>query len=327
MDMLLYALPGLGVFTALALLLKGEPSKEEQAQANIKALLSPQPTTQAVVAVTLFETEQTEAPLNTHEDSLLKKRPKAESWRAKLETRLERGNLLIRVEEFLGFCAVSSVVCSLLGVFMFGLPWPFALLLGVAAFCLPSLMLNLRCWWRLRVATSQFPDVLDTLVSCFKTGYGFNKAVQQVAQNYHDPWGTEFGKMALETSLGANLDETLGNLSQRLPSPDVDLFVTCMLIQKETGGNMTELLGNLSHTCRERFKLARKVSAISAQGKLTSVIVCMVPLTIMGFMYLFMSEAVTEFLSNVIGQIVIGVAMGWMALGAVVLWKMVQIEV
>jgi tight adherence protein B len=151
--------------------------------------------------------------------------------------------------------------------------------------------------------------------------------VQQVALNYKDPWGTEFQKMVVETSLGATLEEVLSRLCRRVPNPDVDLFATCVLIQKETGGNMTELLANLSQTCRERFKLFRKISAITAQGKLTAVIICLVPFIIMAFMYLFMSEAVLEFLQNPIGWVILGAALIWMSIGAGVLWKLVQVDV
>lgn len=262
------------------------------------------------------------------EDSILKKRHKDEThWRFRLEQKLERANLLMRVNEFLLVCVASALVsCVFLG-WACQTPWGLAFLLAPAGGFLPVLGLNLKVWWRMNVARQQFPEILDTMVNCFKTGYGFNRAVQQVADNFKDPWGTEFGKMALETSLGANMEETLTNLAYRVPNPDVDLFVTSMLIQKDTGGNLTELLGNLSHTCRERFKLIRKVAAISAQGKLTAIIVSLVPLMIMGFMYLFMGAAVLEFVSNIIGQIILGLTMCWMTCGVVVLWKLVQIEV
>jgi tight adherence protein B len=148
-----------------------------------------------------------------------------------------------------------------------------------------------------------------------------------VADNFGDPWGTEFNKMAVETSLGSATDDLLMNLQRRIPTPDVDLFVASLLIQKDTGGNLAEMLGNLSNTCRERQKLNRKVSAISAQGKLTAGIVAMVPLVIMGLMYTLTGDSVINFLSILIGQIIMGAAVVWMLIGFVVLWKMVQIDV
>lgn len=266
------------------------------------------------------------APSNAPQ-SVLKKRANDHTWRHRLETDLERANLLIRVDEYLLFRAVIGLAVA--GITWFYTHWPWLTLVPVAlvGFWATSWVLGLRIWLRMRKARLQFPEVLDSMVACFKTGYGFNRAVQQIADTYADPWGTEFGKMALETSLGSPMDEVLQSLLRRVPNPDVELFVASMLIQKDTGGNLTELLGNLSHTCRERFKLARKIAAISAQGKLTAIIVCLVPLLILTFMYLFMGEAVTQFVSMLIGQIILGVMGVWMLIGMGVLWKMVQIEV
>lgn len=323
LDILLYTIPGVSVALLSWGAYEALGTREREAQQTIKTLLDEKKKSQHLIT----ETDDKPKKKTKQKDSILKQKHKQESFRAKLEIKLERANMLLRFEEYLLFCFLSAVGAALLAHYVGGLGWLLAVPLGVPGFFLPALLLNVKTWLRMKKAQVQFPEVLDTMVSCFKTGYGFNRAVQQVSDNYNDPWGTEFGKMALETSLGASLEDTLTNLARRIPNPDVDLFVTCILIQKDTGGNMTEMLGNLSTTCRDRFKLLRKVSAISAQGKLTAVIVCLVPLVVMGFMYLFVGEAVEEFISNPIGQVIIGLAMGWMAIGAAVLWKMVQIEV
>jgi tight adherence protein B len=265
---------------------------------------------------------------NSLAKSMLKKRShNTASWRYKMELKLERANLLMQPWEFV---ALQTVLTLVLFCTLFWLANKSGLEAGlwaVGGWVGPNVFINLRVWLRIMRATSQFPDVLDNLVSCFKTGYGLNRAVQQVAENFHDPWGTEFSKMAVETSLGSATEDILSNLQRRIPTADVDLFVASLLIQKDTGGNLAEMLGNLSTTCRERQKLTRKVSAISAQGKLTAGIVAMVPLVIMGLMYALTGDSVVNFLSELIGQIIMGVAVTWMLVGFVVLWKMVQIDV
>jgi tight adherence protein B len=239
---------------------------------------------------------------------------------------LERANWLMRPEEFTLVQVIIAVVCA--AVAFFGrLPIPAIIPIAIGGFFLPLLMLKFKIMMRMKRAEAQFADVLDSLVNCFKTGYGFNRALQVISDNFEDPWGTEFGKMCTEISLGAQPEDVLGRLTDRVPSADVDLFVTALLIQRETGGNLAELLGNLSRICRERQKLYRKVGAISAQGKLSAGVVCCVPLVLFAMMYALQREAVVAFATNIIGIVLLSFAAFWMCCGIFVLWKMVQIEV
>jgi tight adherence protein B len=268
-----------------------------------------------------------QARYRQQQEVILKRRPKDEkSFLYRLEIKLERANLLVKPQEFLGIGVGLALVAALFTYFI-GQSIFAVLIAGVAGFFLPQLYLTVRIWLRLQKAGEQFADVLDAMVNCFKTGYGFNRAVQVVADNFEDPWGTEFGKMSGEMSLGATQEDALFSLSGRIPSPDVDLFVTALLIQKETGGNMAELLGTLSKTVRERYKLFRKVGAISAQGKLSAGIVICVPFFLMGMMYLFLPEPVMDFVTHPIGIVLMCLAGFWMACGIGVLFKIVQIEV
>ncbi len=268
--------------------------------------------------------------LRASNKNLLKKRKKDDeklSFIDKVDQDLERANLLIKTTEFLMICLATGVAGVLVSWLVFQLYPLLAVLIGVPCLGLPIIFLKLKILLRTMKAEEQFADVLDTMVNSFKTGFGFNRAVQQIAENFDDPWGTEFAKMSAEMNLGANQESALYSLAKRLPLPDVQLFVTALIIQKETGGNMAELLSILSNTCRDRFKLKRKVAAISAQGKLSAGIICCVPFFLMGVIYTFLPEPVMKFVSNPIG-IVIMVVMGtWMAFGIGILFKIAHIEV
>ena len=239
---------------------------------------------------------------------------------------LERANWMMRPEEFTLVQIVLAVVGTAFAFFG-RLPIPAVIPIAIASFFLPLMALKVKIMLRMKRADAQFADVLDALVNCFKTGYGFNRALQVISDNFEDPWGTEFGKMCTEISLGAQPEEVLTRLTDRIPSPDVDLFVTALLIQRETGGNLAELLTNLSRICRERQKLYRKVGAISAQGKLSAGVVCCVPLVLFAMMYAMQKEAVVAFATHIIGIVLLSFAAFWMCCGIFVLWKIVQIEV
>ena len=292
--------------------------KQVQARERIQSLLSdPQKATRAVIP--------------RDQENLLKRRKKnkdAPPTRIEqLEIRLERANILITVKEFiliaLGLAATGGMIIWLL----FGQNILFTLIAIIAGGLSPYGFVLLKGMLRMKKAAAQFADVLDGMVNAFKTGFGFSRAVHMIAENFDDPWGTEFAKMAAEMNLGASMEDALYTLTTRVPSQDVDLFVTALLIQKETGGSMAELLGNLSKTIRDRYKLFQKVSAISAQGKLSAGIVSCVPFLLCGIMFLFLPGAMMKFVTNPIGIALLGLASFWMICGIGVLYKIVQIEV
>lgn len=315
-SMLISLVPAAGVVLLIVGFYKTLFEKQVQAQEHIQDLLG---------------NASTRNRPAKDQENILKRRKKNKDGKVskadELETKLERANILITPNEFMMLSVVSAFAGGLLIWLMFGQNLVLAIPLGAACSGLPYLFMTVKTILRMKKAAAQFSDVLNSMVNAFKTGFGFSRAVQMVADNYDDPWGTEFGKMAAEMNLGASMEDALYSLSSRVPSPDVDLFVTALLIQKETGGSLAELLGNLSHTIRDRYKLFQKVGAISAQGKLSAGIVCCVPFLLCGIMYLFLPDAMIQFVTNPIGIVLLVLASFWMCCGIGVLYKIVQIEV
>jgi len=258
---------------------------------------------------------------------ILKKKNKMQHpFLQRVDMDLERANLMLKPNEFLMISFASAVVCF---------PLSFLILKGVflgicgaiAGLFLPLLYIKLRIMFRMSKARAQFADVLDTMVGCFKSGYGFSRAIQAVADNFEDPWSTELTKVATEMNFGSTQEDALMSLGKRIPNPDVWLFITAMLIQRETGGNLAELLTNLSHTIRERYKLLSKVSALSAQGKLSAIIVFCIPFGLAGVFALMVPQMMSEFIHNPIGIILMVFAFCMQMIGGLVLKKIVTLEV
>ncbi|MEB3285976.1 MAG: type II secretion system F family protein [Vampirovibrionales bacterium] len=320
LDFLYALIPGLVITFLVIGVYKSMFEKKETAREHIDQLLGEKKAQ-----------GRSEAGLFSRKGSgeLLKKRKKKkgqESFSDKLEIELERANLMISPSEFVMISIASGIGVALV-MLMGGQHIVVAVLIGVGGAFLPRLLLAVKIFMRMKKAAAEFADVLDSMVNGFKTGYGFSKAVAMVSDNFKDPWGTEFGKMSSEMNLGVSQEEALFSMSRRIPSADVDLFVTAILIQKETGGNMSELLATLSKTCRDRFKLFQKVGAISAQGKLSASIVCCVPFALGLMMFLFLPEYMMKFLTNPIGIVLMILTGIWMVAGIGVLFKIVQIDV
>jgi|GEM_PF-2751376 len=313
-------IPAFAVFMLLLGVYKTFLEKKVQAQEHIQDLMGNSAAKPGVSTI-----------LGKNQDNILKKRKKNKDGQQSkidlLEIKLERANLMITTNEFILISMGSAVAGGLLIWLAFGQNIIFGMLGAGGCGMIPYLYLLIRIMFRMKKAAATFADVLDSMVNAFKTGFGFSRAVQMVSDNYDDPWGTEFGKMAAEMNLGSNMEDALYGLASRIPSQDVDLFVTALLIQKETGGSMAELLGNLSKTIRDRYKLYQKVGAISAQGKLSAGIVCCVPLVLCLIMFVFLPDPTIKFVTNPIGIGVLVITGFWMCCGIGVLYKIVQIEV
>jgi len=120
---------------------------------------------------------------------------------------------------------------------------------------------------RISLFEEQLPDALDLMVRSLRVGHPMNAAVGIVAREMSDPMGTEFGLLADETTYGMRLTDALDRLANRVPVPDLRFLAIAMNIQSTSGGNLAEILGGLSVVIRARFKLFRKIRAITAEAR------------------------------------------------------------
>ncbi len=156
------------------------------------------------------------------------------------------------------------------------LPW--ALIAATAAGAtLPFLELRRRRTRRFKKLEEQLPEALDLMARAIRAGRGFTHGLQMVADEGTAPIGREFRKTFDEQNYGLPIQDALGNLSQRVPSVDVKIFVTAVIIQRETGGNLAEILAGLAHVVRERFKILRQVRVRTAHGRLTGYVLLGLP--------------------------------------------------
>ena len=139
-----------------------------------------------------------------------------------------------------------------------------ALITGYAA-----LYIWLRGKAKKRIATfeEQLPDALDLMVRSLRVGHPMNAAIGIVAREMMDPLGTEFGLIADEATYGMPITDALDRMAARVPVPDLRFLAIAMNIQSTSGGNLAEILEGLSRVIRARFKLFRKVKAITAEAR------------------------------------------------------------
>jgi len=158
----------------------------------------------------------------------------------------------------------------------------FALLIGVG---LPIFWLRYLRKKRKRMFNEQLPDAIDVIIRSLKAGHPINAAMELVSEEMADPLGTEFGLAVDEMTYGLELRDALENLADRIELPDLEFLVVSIGIQYETGGNLAEILSGISSIVRDRFSLERKVKALSAEGRISALLLAVMPvITVMGIL-------------------------------------------
>jgi tight adherence protein B len=152
-----------------------------------------------------------------------------------------------------------------------------ALVTGLLTASAPVLWALHRRSKRLDLLVKDLPEALDLMVSGLRAGHSLIAAVGLVARECSDPVGCEFKTCFDEQNYGLELKTAMDNMIKRVPSQDLRIVSSAILIQKESGGNLAEVLDKASHAIRERFRLKRQIRVHTAQGRLTGLILTFLP--------------------------------------------------
>jgi tight adherence protein B len=208
----------------------------------------------------------------------------------------------------------GSVVEGLLGAIFSGL-------------FLPYFTLRVLRSRRQKKFGAQFPDAIDVIVRSLRAGHPVPIAVNMVAREMPDPIGGEFGLVADEVTYGADLETAMRNLYSRVGQDDLPLFVTAVAIQGSTGGNLGEILENLSAVIRQRFKMRRKVKALAAEGRASALILSSLPILLFGIVQLVSPDFYGSVWQYDITRVILGIAICWMLLGNLAMYKLVNFKI
>jgi tight adherence protein B len=200
-------------------------------------------------------------------------------------------------------------------------------LLATLAATIPFLYVAHRRGRRLRKIEQQLPDALDLMVRALRSGHAFSSGLQMLGEEMADPVATEFGIVHDEVNFGVSLQQALTNLSVRVPSTDLRYFVVSVMIQRESGGNLAEVLTNLSRLIRERLKLRSKIRVLSSEGRLSAWILGLMPFFIAGVMNIMNPDFMSPLWTDPIGISIVKYMLIMMAVGVLILVKIVKIRV
>jgi tight adherence protein B len=252
---------------------------------------------------------------------LLERIPKLEH----LKLSMIQADLKCRLEIMLLSILLSAVTFSSLGLFTGG---PIAGLIGGGlGIWLPFKFLALKKRRRLMKFERQLPDALELLARGLKAGHAFVSGLQLVADEMGPPIGPEFFNTFKEHNHGLDLNNALLNLCRRIDLQDLRFFTTAVMIQRETGGNLAEILDKIAGLIRERFKLRNQVAALTAEGRLSGLVLTLLP-PAAALALLFMNpDYILLLWRTPKGRMMAMIALAFQVLGILSIRKIVTIKV
>jgi tight adherence protein B len=257
---------------------------------------------------------------------LVSKAPKPDGYDDRLQSDIDRAGWNLRAVEF----TTLRVVGALLGM---ALLWSLtgSIVIGVLAAVivglLPRLLLTNARSRRQSRFMAQLPDTLQLLAGTLKAGYGVLQAIDTVVKEVEDPMSSEFQRALTEARLGLPLEDSLDAMAERVGTDDFRWVVVAMNIQRQVGGNLAELLETVAETLRGREQVRRQIQVLSAEGRLSAIILFALPFGLLGYLLLVNPEYLTPLFANTIGLFMIGGAVLLMLLGWVWIRRLIKIEV
>jgi len=219
-------------------------------------------------------------------------------------------------------CMIAGAIAALL----FGARGVAILPFAVGLASLPLLQLGRAREARMTRFERQLPEALDMMGRAMRAGHAFPTALKLVADEVAAPLGEEFKTAFDEVNFGVSMADALNNLAQRVPSMDLQYFVVAVLIQRESGGNLTELLTSISTIVRDRHKLAGQVRVLSAEGRISAWVLCLLPFGAGMSMYVANPETMGVLVYDPVGRQLSGAALGMMLFGVLAIRKIVRIR-
>ena len=313
----------LGIFTVVALLLvagSGGRSEAKQVVARLNSALATERVSGGDAFVDLRKSEMLSASPLIHRLLLgIKIAPR-------LQTLLSQANLKWTAGKLMVMCLCGFILAGYVAYLRTA-----SLLLGLAAGCvvgfLPLGYVLFRRKQRFNKFEKQLPDSLDMMVSALRVGHSLNAAMALITRECEEPIRGEFKICFDEQNYGLELRTAMQHMVTRMPLQDLKIVTTAILIQKESGGNLAEVLDKTAHVTRERFRLKRQVATHTAQGRMTGIVLSMLPIVLGFLLYMINPENMSVLWTRALGVKLLYASGAMMVVGSLIIRKIVNMEV
>lgn len=249
----------------------------------------------------------------------------ARSYTEEIQVHLIRAGIMLKGEEYITICLLLLIGAPLLTWLLTSNIWLSLAMLIIGIF-IPRAYLNHRKEKRTALLDQQLGDGLVVMANALRAGFGFQQAMDMVRKELPPPISAEFTWALREMNLGFSQEEALLNMGKRVNSEDLDMVITGILIQRQVGGNLAEILDKISNTIRERAQLKKGIRILTAQGRLSGIIIGLLPVALILAMLAINPDYINILFQDTRGIFILALAVVMMLIGTIVIKKIITID-
>ena len=238
---------------------------------------------------------------------------------------LEMSGIKLNANEFLTLWLITTIGPVLVGLLL-SMHVIAVAAMSIVGFAIPPFMVYNAKNKKEQLFNKQLSDAMTIMGNCMRAGYSFQQAMESVAKEMQPPISTEFGRVVKEINYGITMETALTNMVNRVNNKDLELLVAAVLTSAQVGANLSDLLDTIAETVTERIRMREEIQVMTAQGRLSGIIIGLLPVFIVIFMMVTNPSYFTDFVMTPIGRILLVAAVFMEIIGFIVINKIVDLK-
>ncbi len=257
-------------------------------------------------------------------------RAQGSAWAERTRSQLERAGLALKLHEYVALRVLLALVAFVV-VLALGNGHALALFLGIVAgivgYMLPAFYVRTRITRQVRMFNDQLADMLTMVSNSLRAGFGLLQGLDLAAEQSQPPMSTELHHLLRDTRMGASIETALESMGERVGSYDLDVVITAILIQRSVGSNLSEVLETVAHTIRERARIQGEINTLTAQKKLSGVVIALMPPAVVLLMLAINFSYMSALFTDPLGRFLLIVAITLDIIGILIIKRIVTVDI
>ena len=243
-----------------------------------------------------------------------------------LDFKLQQAAIPLLGTEFMALLLLSAVVAGSVAA-VIAKRWYAGILAAIIIIAVEYIYVLVRIDRRSTAFTNQLGDCLMMVANALRSGFSFLQAMDMISKEMEPPISEEFQHVMRDIGLGATVERALDDMDKRVGSPDFSLVVTAVLIQQQVGGDLAQILDTISETIQDRIRMRQEVKTLTTQGRMSGWVLILTPIALALFMTSTNPNYMDPFFYHPIGQVIFAGTIVMEIIGAIVIKRIVDIEI